>query len=89
MRKYLYYVKNGDHTKGHLTGEIRVQEKPLDVNKGEEVELDHLDTEAEKSATVTYVGLGYKDFDSKEDYEEKIVEVIDQKMNEVEIEADN
>ncbi len=83
MRKYLYYIKDGNHKMGYPTGQVRVQEKRMGVNKGDEVELEHFNTETKERGKVTYVGLGYKDFDDEKDYKENLGDVVDKKMEEV------
>jgi len=83
MRKYLYYIKDGNDEMKIPTGEVRIQEKPLSVGKGDEVELRHRSSKTGKSCKVTYVGLGYKDVDSEEDFEDNLKSIIKQKVNEV------
>ena len=83
MRKYLYYIKDGNKEMEYPTGEIRVQEKQLGVNKGDEVELTQMDIKTGEKCKVTYVGLGYKDFDNEENFEENIEKIIEQRIDEI------
>lgn len=83
MRKYMYYIKEGNEEHNYPTDMVRIQEKRMAVNKGEETEMTHRNVKTGDTWKVTYVGLGYADFEDEDDAEERMADVIEEKLEEV------
>lgn len=82
VRKHLYLVV--DHPDEEYIGCVRaVNKRYVHPTKNEEAPVDRRNIETNETYTERLVGLGYYDFDSEDDYEERFAEVAQQKLREV------
>lgn len=85
MRKYLVYILE-DHTSGpDSSGLVSVRDSPVGGRKGERIKLGVFDTESKERGHRIYIPLGYHDFEDESDYNDRIMDVIERKIGEVEI----
>lgn len=86
MRKYLYLITEHEHE--DRVGCASILDQPLSrPEKNQEGPLTVFDRDAEDYRDVgKQVGLGYADFDSEEDYNERISAVLKRKLGEVDAE---
>ena len=83
MRKFLYYIENGDKEHNYPTGEVMVRDAPLSVNKGDTEIVTHRNIESGEQWKVTYTGLGYKDFDDEKDYENNSHNILKERVENI------
>lgn len=83
MRKYLYLIT--DHPNQDIIGQVEITDKPkMRVKKNKEVSVGLRNLESgEKQGKKSIIGLGYEDFDSKDDYENSVSEVVENKLEDI------
>lgn len=82
LRKHLYLVI--DHPDEDLIGCVRsVERRYARPTKNEEAPVDKRNLDTNESYVERLVGMGYYDFESERDYEERFAEVAQQKLGEI------
>ncbi|MFC4553607.1 MULTISPECIES: hypothetical protein [Halorussus] len=82
IRKHLYLVV--DHPDEELSGKIRATEKRYArPTKNTQAPVDKRNLETGETYVEQLVGLGYHDFESEADYEERLGDVAEQKLGEI------
>lgn len=85
MRKYFAHIVDGNKEHDRPTGDTIIRDHPFAIDKGKTKDIEYLVRDGGgETYTLTLMGLGYKDFDDEEDYRNRAVEVIENKLNEVE-----
>lgn len=83
MRKHLYLVT--EHEESERVGCVSIMDSPMSrPTKNNEGPITIIDEDQEDFRKVgKKVGLGYHDFESEDDYEERAAEVLQAKIREV------
>lgn len=82
MRRYLFLIT--DHPNDDLVGTVESTDTPYArVEKNAEGVVDMRDMDTDETWTERMVGLGYHDFESEDDYEERFVDVAQEKLAEI------
>jgi len=82
VRRHLYLIT--DHPNEDYIGKVEAREKAYTrTEKNVERPVDTLNIDTGERCTISVVGLGYHDFDDRDDYEESFKPVVDRKLREV------
>jgi len=82
VRRHLYLIT--DHPNEYYIGKVEPREKAYTrTEKNVERPVDTLNIDTGERCTISVVGLGYHDFDDRDDYEESFKPVVDRKLREV------
>jgi len=82
MRKHLALVTG--HDDPDMVGMVKITDTQIArVEKNKERPVDTLNVETNERGSYKAVGLGYHDFGSESDYKERIQEVVETKLSEI------
>lgn len=87
MRKYFAKVVDADGHPDFNDNHVEIREKPFPtLEKGEEGIVQRRNMDTNEAYEMKMIGLGYHDFEDEDKYEEKLNEVIAEKLDEQGIE---
>lgn len=83
MRRYFAKVVDPNGHPSLKEEHVQIQDKPFaSLEVGEEGIVQLRNRKTQELYKVTMIGLGYHDFEDKEDYEENVGDVVEEKLDE-------
>jgi hypothetical protein len=83
MRRYFAKVTDSDGHPDLNENHVEIRDSPfVGISKGDEGIMQLRDIETQEVYGVKVIALGYHDFEDEEDYEERLSEVVAEKLDE-------